>query len=99
MRQSPFIFSLCAACLAGPGHARMADVSCDDSARLTRTLEEVLGAERQSIGLRDPETVLEVWVADSSGDWTIVQNYSNGTSCIVATGEHWETLAPAKDPT
>jgi len=71
-------------------HARMSDVSCDDSARMMTTLTEVLGAERHGMGLRDPETMLEVWVTRRNGDWMIVQNYSNGTSCIVAIGEHWE---------
>ena len=79
-------------CLALPSlaHAGMADVSCDDSSRMIVTLTEVLGAERQGMGLRDPETMLEVWVTRASGDWLIVQNYANGTSCIVAMGENWE---------
>lgn len=77
--------------------AKMSDVSCDDSDRLKATLMTVLGAERQGTGLRDPDTVLEVWVARSSGEWLIVQSYANGTSCIVAMGENWEgsLLAPA----
>lgn len=85
-----------ASCLSMPtlAEARMADVSCDDSARMTHTLTTVLGAERQGTGLRDPETMLEVWVARKSGDWMIVQNYANGTSCIVAMGEHWEPVSP-----
>ena len=85
-----------ASCLSMPTltEARMADVSCDDSARMTHTLTTVLGAERQGTGLRDPETMLEVWVARKSGDWMIVQNYANGTSCIVAMGEHWEAVSP-----
>ena len=70
--------------------ANLSEVRCDDSARMTHTLTKVLGAERQGMGLRDPETTLEVWVTRRSGDWIILQNYSNGTSCIVAMGEHWE---------
>ena len=70
--------------------AQMSDVTCDDSARLTTSLQDVSGAERQGMGLRDPETMLEVWVVERNGDWIIVQNYANGTSCIVAMGEHWE---------
>ncbi|WP_422071254.1 hypothetical protein [Sulfitobacter geojensis] len=70
--------------------AQMSDVSCDDSARMTQKLKEVVGAERQGMGLRDPETMLEVWVTARNGDWLIVQNYANGTSCIVAMGAHWE---------
>lgn len=71
-------------------HARMPDVSCDDSKRMAHILKQILGAERQGMGLRDPETMLEVWVKRTSGDWMIVQNYANGTSCIVAMGEHWQ---------
>ena len=71
-------------------HARMSDVICDDSTRMIKTLKETRGAKRQGMGLRDPETMLEVWVTVRNGDWVIVQNYANGTSCIVAMGENWE---------
>ena len=90
------MISRCTICLcislAIPTHtqARMSDVICDDSARMIKTLKEIRGAKRQGMGLRDPETMLEVWVTVRNGDWVIVQNYANGTSCIVAMGEHWE---------
>ena len=79
-------------CLGIPTHAqaRMSDVICDDSTRMIKTLKEMRGAKRQGMGLRDPDTMLEVWVTVRNGDWVIVQNYANGTSCIVAMGEHWE---------
>lgn len=81
-------------CIVLPGlaQAQLANVSCDDSARMTETLEQVLGAKRQGMGLRDPETMLEVWVTARNGDWVIVQSYANGTSCIVAMGAHWEAV-------
>lgn len=77
--------------------ASLTDVTCDDRSRLETTLKDVMGATRQGSGLRDPETLLEVWVSSNSGDWPIVQNYSNGTACIVAMGEHWQgsLAAPA----
>ncbi len=68
----------------------MSDLSCDDRARMNETLKDVLGATRQGMGLRDPDTMLEIWVMPRNSEWLIVQNYSNGTSCIVAMGEHWE---------
>ena len=68
----------------------MAEIECDDSARMTHRLSHGLGAERRGTGLRDPGTVVEVWVAPASGDWLIVQRYANGTSCIVAMGADWE---------
>ena len=74
------------------GVAGIKDVSCDDSARLISMLTNVLGAERHGMGLRDPDTMLEVWVTQQNGAWMIVQSYANGTSCIVAMGEHWEAI-------
>ena len=55
-------------------------------------LSNTIGAERQGMGLRDPETTLEIWVTERNGEWLIVQNYANGTSCIVAMGEYWENM-------
>ena len=70
--------------------AQTSDITCDDRARLTHTLSTVLGAEVRGMGLRGPETMLEVWVSRANGDWMIVHNYANGTACIVAMGQDWE---------
>ena len=80
--------------------AQLAEVICDDRARLEQRLATVQGATRQGQGLRGPDTVLEIWVAPDSGDWILVQSYSSGTACIVAMGESWEAVpAPARaDP-
>jgi hypothetical protein len=91
-----FAFPALVFCMAFPAlsHAKMSDLTCDDSARMLATLTDVLGAERQATGLRGPETILEVWVTPRNGEWMIVQSYANGTSCIVAMGEHWEDREP-----
>jgi hypothetical protein len=34
---------------------------------------------------------MEVWT-DAHGDWTLVVRYAHGLSCIVAMGEHWQSL-------
>lgn len=78
--------------------AQLHDLQCDDSARLSQHLKTQSG-ERIGQGLRDPETILEIWQLRNQGDWIIVQSYTNGTSCIVAMGEHWSSLLPAQNPT
>ncbi|SDJ07544.1 hypothetical protein SAMN05421850_10870 [Lutimaribacter saemankumensis] len=78
--------------------AQLADVICDDTARLEQRLTQTHGAEKHGQGLRGPDAILQVWISPRSGDWTLVQSYANGTSCIVAMGEHWETLLPPADP-
>lgn len=75
----------------------MSDLFCDDSARLEKQLLTLGGAQKLAHGMRGPDALIEVWIAPS-GDWTLVQSYANGTSCIVAIGEHWQELAPNADP-
>lgn len=80
--------------LATSAQARLTEVICDDTSRLQHQLEHVVGATQQARGIRGPEALIEIWIVPRNGDWTIVQNYANGTSCIVAMGEHWEEMLP-----
>ena len=77
---------------AGPAAAQspIAEVICVSRAELVVRLP---GAEMSGSGLRDTETVLEVWTSPS-GDWTIVQSYADGTTCILAMGVAWEMMRP-----
>jgi hypothetical protein len=78
--------------LAAPAWAQspIAEVICAPRAEILARLQ---GAERAGAGLRDAETLLEVW-RRPSGDWILVQSYANGSACILAMGEAWETAAP-----
>ena len=95
MGRSIFTFLVAFIVFPAVSHAQMADVTCDDSARMERMLSTVMHAERRALGLRGPETLLEVWIDPRTQDWTLVQTYTNGTSCIIAMGEDWEDLTPA----
>ncbi|WP_238367770.1 hypothetical protein [Mesobacterium pallidum] len=93
------VFALGAlALIPQPGAARLEEVICDDTARLEQQLTTRQGAEKAAFGMRGPDALLEVWIAPRTGDWTLVQAYANGTSCIVAMGENWEMLGPSADP-
>jgi hypothetical protein len=72
------------------GQNPIAEVICVPRSELVQRLS---GAELTGSGLRDAETVLEVWTR-ASGDWTLVQSYADGTSCILAMGEAWEAVVP-----
>jgi len=72
------------------GQNPIAEVICVPRAELFQRLS---GAEVTGSGLRDAETVLEVWTR-ASGDWTLVQSHANGTACILAMGEAWEAVIP-----
>jgi hypothetical protein len=83
---------------SGSEGATISDLFCDDSARLEKQLLTIHGAQKLGRGMRGPDALLEVWIAPNSGDWTLVQSYAHGTSCIVAMGEHWEEIASKADP-
>jgi hypothetical protein len=100
MRGLKICLLISAAALGAPGAAEepQVDWSCDDSARLADQLSNRFGATKRAEGQRAPDTSLEVWIVQGSGDWTLLQRYDNGTSCIIATGEYWEMLPIGEDP-
>jgi hypothetical protein len=68
----------------------IAEVICAPRDQL---LAQLSGADVAGAGLRDMETVVEVWTK-TSGDWVLVQSYPNGLACILAMGEAWEGGTP-----
>ncbi|MCV2881519.1 hypothetical protein [Actibacterium sp. XHP0104] len=91
--------SICAALTVPlPAGATISDLFCDDTARLEQQLLRAQGATRVGQGMRGPDALLTVWITPSNGEWTLVQNYANGTSCVVAMGENWQAVDPPQDP-
>jgi hypothetical protein len=74
--------------MAGPSWDPMSEIWCAGREEITRALALREGAARLGQGLRDPESVLEVW-SDAGGGWTVVISYADGRSCVVARGEAW----------
>lgn len=58
-------------------------------------LAEGYGETRQSIGLAAQGTVIEVFASGETGSWTIIATMPNGTTCMVASGQSFETVAEA----
>ena len=67
----------------------IAELVCAPKAEMEQRLAIRFGSSRTATGLRDPETLLEVWTSPQ-GRWTLVQSHANGQSCIVAMGEGWD---------
>lgn len=62
--------------------------------RLTVKFKET----RQSIGIGANNAVVEVFGNSDTGTWTITVTMPNGTMCLVASGQAFETLAEALPP-
>lgn len=68
----------------------IAEVICDQRSAMVDRLHAYMRVEKQGAGMRDPDSVMELW-ANEDGDWTLVVARADGTSCIVAMGEHWQS--------
>lgn len=55
------------------------------------------GETRQSIGLGANNAVVEVF-ASNTGSWSIIVTFPEGPTCLVASGQAYETLAEISPP-
>ena len=72
----------------------IAEMICAPHAEIEARLTRGHNASLAALGLRGPDAVLQVWQT-GTGDWTLVQAYANGQSCILAMGSDWADLAAA----
>jgi hypothetical protein len=67
--------------------------ACADRQMVVERLQSRYGEVRQSIGLGQNNSVVEMFASTTTGTWTIVVTTAGGVSCLVASGESWERLA------
>ncbi len=78
--------------LAGPAIAQPA---CGERAKFMNKLEQTFAEHPVAMGLTSKGAVLEVF-ASNNGSWTFLITMPDGLSCVVDTGQGWETLAKAQ---
>lgn len=66
--------------------------NCADRARVVDRLTDQYGETRQSIGLGANNAVVEQWASSETGTWTITVTMPNGLTCLVASGQAFETV-------
>lgn len=81
-------------------HAQTAP-NCATRAQVVDVLTAKYGETRRSIGLAANNTVMELF-ASPTGSWTVTVTLPEGMTCLMASGQGFETIAeelPAKgDP-
>lgn len=83
---------------AGQAHAQNTARNCGPRDAVVTRLAEKFGETRQSIGVAANNSVVEVYASHDSGSWTITVTLPNGMTCLVASGQAFETLAEALPP-
>ena len=80
--------------LAAPASAQNAS-NCAPRDIIVEKLASKYGETRQSMGLGANNAVIEVFASDETGTWTITVTSVHGMTCLVASGQAFETLAEA----
>ncbi|WP_170467117.1 hypothetical protein [Ruegeria arenilitoris] len=75
-------------------HAR----TCAPRDEVIKRLTETYGETRQGIGIARQGTVMELFASDQSGSWTITVTLPDGITCLVVSGQAYETMAEALPP-
>ena len=63
---------------------------CGERNAVVKSLSDQFNERPQAVGMVDKDAVMEVFVSDS-GSWTILATGTDGISCLVSSGEGWET--------
>ena len=84
----------CASVLALAPPAQAMEI-CRDRHSLTALLESEHKEHHQASGLQASYQLLELWVSEETGSWSILVTRPDGQSCIVASGSAWTPQDPA----
>ncbi|MBX4930113.1 hypothetical protein [Rhizobium binae] len=71
--------------------ASQATLSCAGRSDVVKFLDENFAEKLMAVGLVSQNSVLEVY-AGESGTWTLVVTDVHGISCILLSGDSWETI-------
>lgn len=82
--------------LASPSHAQSPQF-CAPRPGVLEALAETHGQTRHAIGLSG-NTLIEIFVNRTTGDWTIHRVLPNGLACLMIGGQAFETLAETLPP-
>ncbi|MFW5654346.1 MAG: hypothetical protein ACOCYW_01695 [Roseicyclus sp.] len=81
-----------AAAAAAPASAQGQSM-CADRAQVVGMLASRYGESVRGMGLANQNRVIEIFASDETGTWTITITMPNGTTCLMAAGRHFETVA------
>jgi hypothetical protein len=70
-------------------------MACGDRASLVGQLKEKYHEESNGIGLTGNGAVMELFISEK-GSWSLVLTMPNGRSCLISTGDGWETALKGK---
>lgn len=101
MSQQLFALSFGLAAVLAASQIAHSAPQCDSREAVTSLLADRYNETRRAIGIAGQSAVMELFVAEETGTWSITVTLPDGQMCLVASGSNYEpvTEAPAKgDP-
>ncbi len=71
---------------------------CGNRDLVVESLTTKYGESRQSIGMAPEGRVVEVFASIETGTWTIMITMPNGITCLMASGQSFESLDEPVEP-
>ncbi|MBI3452473.1 MAG: hypothetical protein HY057_06515 [Rhodospirillales bacterium] len=65
---------------------------CAKRVELMKHLSDKYSETPSALGLSDMGGVLEVFTSNDGSTWTVTMTLPSGMTCLIATGQNWETL-------
>ncbi|MFK0165747.1 hypothetical protein [Rhizobium sp. NPDC090279] len=82
--------ALVATAILYPGvAASQATLACAQRVDIVAFLGDHLSEKLSAVGKLDPNTIMEIYTAES-GNWTLLMSDASGRSCIILSGDKWE---------
>ncbi len=72
-----------------------ANPQCGPREMVLQTLADRYGETRRSLGLAGSTQVMELFASDDTGTWTITLTMPDGVTCMVASGQGYQTIDEA----
>lgn len=67
---------------------------CGQRDSVVSQLQARFGEQVRAMGLAGTTRIVEVYASDETGSWTITVTSVDGITCLMASGQHYEALAP-----
>lgn len=80
--------SMAAFFMAAPAAAD--EAGCTGNAEMVAALAAKYGESRAGYGIGNRGALIEIYVNDESGSWTLVVTSATGVSCAVIAGQLWQ---------
>ena len=70
----------------------MAETACNERATLIEQLDSRYAEAPVAMGLASNGSLIEILTSGSGTTWTILMTMPDGTACLIAAGQEWETI-------